>query len=266
MAVALAELSSRVEIPIAIPSTRIRILIVHECPLFRVGLRTILTQQRDCQLIGEATRLEDVLALAKEQCPDIALLDGGITTADPLDLVQQLRQAGVQGIMVFASPAANEETLFRFLMRGATAYEDPFIAGEELLAKMRRVAQGECLVTGDVLVALAARRERLARIRRDALLAAGLIEVCTPSTQGEKSKVSENPSPLSLQERALLEQFARGGTIAQVARALGISYHTAKNRLVRSYQKLNVNDRTLAVMIPLRKGWITVDGISSLSL
>ena len=263
MAVALADLSHRTGVPV--PVFIKHILIVHECPLFRAGLRSILTQQDDCQLVGEATHLEDVLVLAREQRPDVVLLDSNLTSADPLKMVQQLRQIGVPSIMVFASPAGNEETLFRFLMHGATAYEDGFLSGEELIVKMHRMSLGECLITGDVLVAQAARRDRLARIRRDALLAARLTEVCQPSLlvgdcrQGENGKVSGTPSLLTEPERAVLEQFARGGTLAQVARALGISYHTAKNRLARIYQKLNVNDRTLAVVMALRERWIALE-------
>lgn len=263
MAVALADLSLRAGNPVAVPSTMIHVLVVHECPLFRAGLRSFLEQQGDCQLVGEATRLEDVLVLVREHRPDIVLLDGGLTSADPLDMVQQLRRIGVQGIMVFASATADEETLFQFLKYGVTAYEDPFICGEDLIVKMRRMSCGEYLVTGDVLVAQAARRQRLAHIRRDAFLDACLE---MDRIQERPCPVSGNASLLSLQERAVLEQIARGGTNAQVAQALGISPHTVKNRLEQLYQKLNVHDRTTAVVMAMREQWIAVEGIHSLSL
>jgi DNA-binding NarL/FixJ family response regulator len=272
MAVALVDLSRRAGVSVPVPIRVIRILIAHGCPLFRVGLRSFLAQQDDCCLVGEATHPEDVLVLAREQHPDVVLLDSNLTSADPLDLVQQLRQAGVPGIMVFASPAGNEETLFHFLKYGATAYEDPFLSGEELLEKLHRVAQGECLVTGDVLIALAARRKRLARLRRDALLAMGLAEACLPSPlvgdrqQEGNGQVSEDASVLSAKERAILEQIARGGTNAQVAQALGIGPHIVKDRLNTLYQKLHVHDRTSAVVMALRARWIALDSIPLLSL
>ena len=113
MAVAVADPSTRAEVPA--PIQVIHILIVHECPLFRVGLRSLLEQHSDFHVVGEATHLEEALSLATEKRPAIVLLDGGLTSADPLDLVRQMRQVGVQGIMVFAPPAADEETLFQFL-------------------------------------------------------------------------------------------------------------------------------------------------------
>lgn len=211
----------------------ISVLVAHQCPLFRVGLRAFLVQQSNCSLIGEATHLEEVLALAREQRPDIVLLDGGLTSTDPLDLVQQLRQVGVRGIIVFAPPAGDEETLFRYLMCGAMAYEDPSLSGEELLAKIHRVALGEYLITGDILAAQAARRERQARIHRRAqrLLAESLTEHCQPPVQRGASRASENPFPLSERELATLEHIARGLTNAQAAQALGISPYAVKNRL-----------------------------------
>src|SRR5258708_36974088 len=126
MVVVVADQSTRAEVP---ASVKIGVLIVHECPLFRVGLRSLLEQHSDFRVVGEAIHLEEVLSLTREKRP-VVLLDGGLTSTDPLDLVRQLRQVGVQGIMVFAPRAADEETLFQFLRYGATAYEDHYICEE----------------------------------------------------------------------------------------------------------------------------------------
>jgi len=249
MAVVVADPSTRAEVP---ASVKIGVLVVHECPLFRVGLRIFLAQQSDCRLVGEATHLEEVLSLAREHRP-VVLLDGGLTSTDPLDLVRQLRQVGVQGIMVFAPTAADEETLFHFLRYGATAYEDHYICGGELLEKVRRMSHGEYLVTSDVLFAQAARRERLARIRQDASRDACLER---KRTQDSPCSVSVSASLLS-EERAILEEIAKGRTNAQVAQALRINPHTVKNRLGSLFRKLNVCDRTTAVVMAMREHWIT---------
>lgn len=258
MAVALADMQLQQCSPVigSCKVDAIGILVVDECPLFQAGLRSVLTQQKDCRLVGEATHPEDVLSLAREHRP-IVLLDGGLTSTDPLDLVQQLRQVGAQGIMVFAPETGDEETLFQFLLGGAMAYEDRCISGDELLAKIRRVSLGEYLITGDALVAQAARRERLARIRRDALRAARFADASPPSPLVGGCKLVGD-CKLSEQERATLEQVARGGTNAQVAQALGINHHTVKNHLDKIYRKLQVPDRTSAVVMALRKRWIVL--------
>lgn len=255
MSVAVAGLAHRADVPVPAPVTMIGVLIVHECPLFRVGLRSLLEQHSNFHVVGEATHLEDVLVLAREKRPAIVLLDGGLTSTDPLDLVQQLRQVGVQGIMVFAPPAADEETLFHFLRYGGTAYEDGFISEEDLLAKLHRMYRGECLVTSDVLFAQAARRERLARIRQDASPDACLER---KRTQDSPCSVSVSGSLLSEEERAILEELAKGRTNVQVAQTLRINPHTVKNRLNGLFRKLNVCDRTAAVMMAIREQWITL--------
>lgn len=268
MAVAIQELSLRIASPAAENGTRIGVLIVCECPLFRVGLRACLSRQRDIELRGEATHQEDVLLLAREQRPDIALLDGGLTAADPLDLVSLLRQLGVRAV-VFAPPAGDEETLFRFLVSGAMAYEDRFLSEDELLAKVRRVSCGECLVTGDVLLVQAARR-RLATQRLDSWCAASLAEASFPALQGGNAKSAHctcvDDDLLTPRQQEILEQVARGQTNAQAAQALGISPHTVKNNLNDIYHKLRVSDRTSAVVRGLRKQWLAVGGTHALSL
>ena len=266
MAVAAADLAHLAGSPVAAPGKKIRILLVHACPLYRVGLRSLLAQQDDCDVVGEAICLEDVLLLAGEYHPNVVLLDGSLTTTDPLDLVQHLRKAGVPGILVFAPLMGNEETLFRFLMAGATAYEDCSISGEELLVKLHRLAQGECLVTGDVLPIQAARRKRLARLRQIALRASARTDGSCPATEEEEGRERESASPLTQAERAVLEQIAGGATNEQTAQALGISHFTVKNRLDGLYRKLNVANRTAAVVMAIREGWMTVEGIGSLSL
>ena len=236
----------------------IGVLVAHGCPLFCLGLHFFLVQQSECRLVGEATSQEETLLLAQREQPDVVLLDGGLTSA--LELVQQLRQLDVQGMLVFAPVEGDEETLFQFLLHGATAYVDPSISEDELLALIRQIAQGECLITGDVLPIQAARRERLAHLRQEALLAARLAEADLPAKEkGKKQRIStEHDVQLSARERAVLQLIAQGGTNVQVARLRGISHYTVKNHLEQVYRKLHVPDRTSAVVTALRRGWITL--------
>ena len=265
MAVAVAELPSRVRISVPVSTAGIDVLVVHECSLFRVGLRSLLEQHGECRLVGETTCFEDVLLLAREEQPAIVLLDGGLTSADPLDLTQRLRQVGVPGIIIFAPETGDEETLFRFLQYGAMAYVDPYLSGDELLAMMRRVAWGEYLITSDVPVAQAARRECRARLRQEALLAASLAEFRQLAQQEGDTQcpVSEADALLSARECAVLEHIAQGGTNAWVAQALGISAHTIKNHLNEIYRKLGVSDRTSAVVRAIREQWIPLQSLRS---
>ncbi|SRR5713226_9439197 len=241
----------------------IDILIVHSCPLFRVGLRSCLEQHDDCHLVGEATHLKDVLSLVRVGHPDVVLLDGGLTWADPLEMTRQLRKAGVPSILVFAPPEGDEEMLFQFVKHGAAAFESGTLSGEDLVAKVRKMYDGEYLVNGDVLVTQAARRKRLAHMRQDgpSVSRSCAVELAKrTSAQQHPCPVPGPVSPLSRQEQDILEQFAKGcGTTAQVAQRLGISAHLAKHRIGHLLRTCAVSNRTAAVVMALRHQWIAVD-------
>jgi DNA-binding NarL/FixJ family response regulator len=129
------------------------ILTVHDSPISWVDLLSFLRCHVDCCIVGEVNRLEDVLSLAQTERTDIVLLDSDLTSADPFEVTRRLRELEISAIMVIASLQADEEELFQFLKCGATAYESRFASGEEVLAKLRRMYSGECLVTSDTLLA-----------------------------------------------------------------------------------------------------------------
>jgi DNA-binding NarL/FixJ family response regulator len=114
-------------------------------------------------------------------------------------------------------------------------------------------------VTGDVLSIQTARRQRLARLRQVALCTTSLAAGSCPAT-----REPESASRLTQAERAVLEQIAGGATNEQAAQALGISPFTVKNRLDALYRKLNVKNRTAAVVMALRHQWMTLESIHSL--
>jgi two-component system, NarL family, response regulator LiaR len=223
-----------------------RILIVHDTPLFREGLRSFLLSQADCSLVGEATQQEEVLSLARTHHPDIVLLDGELASADPLDLTWQLRQLGVPGILILASPTADEETFFQFLRHGATAYTDGTIGGTELMEKLHKMCLGEYLMDSEVLSNQAARRTAQARF----------WQVAQEALHREELKEA---SPLLESERLILEQIAQGQANAQIARQFGVSKEIIKNRLYRLMKKLHTKNRTAAVITAASRYWITLE-------
>jgi two-component system NarL family response regulator len=231
----------------------IHILIVHDCPLFRTGLRSFLQSQNGYRIVGEPTRLEEVLLLARAERVDVVLLDGGLTSADPREVVQQLRMVGISSILVFASQRADEEELFQFLKYGVMAYVSSSISAEELLATLRGMKCGEYFMTGEVLLAEYARRERVERIRHHALLAAKKA-LCMSFPPGDIA------SPLTEPEREVLVLFAGGyHSTAQIAETLGTSTSAIKKRVRRLYGKLDVRDRTRAVVVAMQRRWIELE-------
>lgn len=223
-----------------------RILIVHDTPLFREGLHSFLLSQEDCSLVGEATQRDEVLILARTHHPDIVLLDGELASADPLDLIWQLRGLGVPGILILASPTADEETFFQFLKHGATAYTDGTIGGPELMEKLHNMYLGEYLMDSEVLSNQAIRRARQTHFR----------QVAQDALHRDELKEA---SPLLESERLILEQVARGQANAQIARQFGVNKQAIKNQLYRLMRKLHTKNRTEAVITAASRYWITIE-------
>jgi two-component system nitrate/nitrite response regulator NarL len=242
----------------------IRVLIVHENPLFRVGLRAVLKRHEEMQLVGivgEIVELEQLLELLAATRPDVVLFDGAFTSSQPArsaaEIVDQVRKAGIRGILVFA-PSTDEEDLFHFMMGGAAAYELPTISSDDLVEKIRRIAQGEYLITSEVLHSASAKhslQDPYAHCERE--------DSVTHQKQG---KQPHDPSKVTDREITVLKQIMKGHSNKQIARTLGLSDQTIKKHITSILKKFQAHDRTAAVVIALRRELISLDDVQPCEL
>jgi len=129
----------------------IRVIIVDEQPLFRQGIRSTLEHMGDCAIIGDSTDANDILELVRTASPDVALVDAGLTSADPLELARQMRHLAPRMAIIILTPSDDEERLFQSIKVGAAAYYNRSITTEELVEAVRKVSVGEYLINDDVL-------------------------------------------------------------------------------------------------------------------
>src|SRR5579862_2558726 len=224
----------------------IRVLLAHDCPLFAAGLRNVVEREEKMQLVGEATELGTLLPLVVATQPEVVLINGSLASclpeANAAEVVAHLRIAGARGIIVFAS-SREEEELFSFLRSGAAAYVSPTITSTELLTTMRRVAGGEYLITSAALPEqIAGHAQRVPRV---------------PLPKPPPA----DPSQITVREVAVLREVMRGQTNQQIGKVLKVSDQTVKNHMTSILRKLQVQDRTAAVVVALRRGLITLEEI-----
>ena len=220
---------------------RVRILIVDDHALFRVGIRGILQQEPDLEVVGEADDPRSALDAAFSTNPDVILMDLSLPAPGGIDTTQRIRRELPATAIVVLSTDEDEEALFESIKAGAAAFILKDIAPEDLVMIIRRVVAGEYLINDKVF-------------SRPAVATRVLKEFRELAVYGQEA--APIFAPLSPREVEILDNIAQGMTNKQVAYALSISEQTVKNHMSSILRKLSVNDRTQAVVYAMRQGWI----------
>ena len=220
---------------------RIRILIVDDHALFRVGIRGILQQEPDLEIVGEADDPRSALDAAFTTNPDVILMDLSLPAPGGIETTQRIRRELPATAIVVLAADEDEEALFEAIKAGAAAFILKDIAPEDLVMVIRRVAIGEFLINDKVFSKPAVASRVLKEFRELAVYGQEAAPIF---------------APLSPREVEILDNIAQGMTNKQVAYALSISEQTVKNHMSSILRKLSVNDRTQAVVYAMRQGWI----------
>ena len=198
----------------------IRVLVVDDHPWFREGLVFELGRAADLEVVAEAGDGREALALAAEHRPDVVVLDLAMPVMDGTTALPGLVAAGAAVLVLTSSE--EDATVLSSIRAGASGYLVKGVASARLQSAVRAVADGY------------------------AVFGPGLASrVLTPDDP-------ELPE-LSAREREVLEHLARGLTNVEIAEALAISAVTVRNHVSSILMKLQVTNRTQAV-IRLRGG------------
>jgi DNA-binding NarL/FixJ family response regulator len=220
---------------------RIRILLVDDHALIRVGMRSILEGEPDMEIVGEAADPRSALEAALETSPDIVLMDLSLPAPGGIEATQRIkRELPSCGIIVLAVDE-DEDALFEAIKAGAAAFILKDVGPDDLVTIIRRVSDGEFLINDKVFAKPAVASRVLKEFRELAVYGQEAAPIF---------------APLSPREVEILDNIAQGMTNKQVAYALSISEQTVKNHMSSILRKLSVNDRTQAVVYAMRQGWI----------
>jgi DNA-binding NarL/FixJ family response regulator len=224
-----------------VAADRIRILIVDDHALFRVGIANILGRERDLDVVGEAADGRAALEMSGMTTPSIVLMDLSLPAPGGLETTQRIRREYPATAVIVMAQDEDEESLFASIKAGAAAFVINDISPEDLIHVIRRVSQGEFLINDKVF-------------SKPAVASRVLKEFRELAVYGQEAQPIF--APLSPREVEILDNIAQGMTNKQVAYALSISEQTVKNHMSSILRKLAVNDRTQAVVYAMRQGWI----------
>ncbi len=225
------------------PDQKIKILLVDDHALFRVGMRNILERESDFEVVGEAEDSRSAFDAAVEHTPNIVLMDLSLPPPGGIETTQRVkREVPSAGIIVLAVNE-DEDQLFDAIRAGAAAFILKDVGPADLVTIIRRVGNGEYLINDKVFSKPAVASRVLKEFRQLAVYGNDAQPIF---------------APLSPREVEILDNIAQGMTNKQVAYALSISEQTVKNHMSSILRKLAVNDRTQAVVYAMRQGWIKI--------
>lgn len=207
----------------------IRLLIADDHVVVRAGLKNLLDDVFDIDIVADAADGEEAIRLARRHRPNVVLLDVRMPGADGLAVLGQLRTELPGSAVVMFSSYDNPTYIARAVALGAAGYLVKNASRDDIIGAIRRAAAGEALWS----------REGLRRVT-------GALS--TPRAP------TELDAPLTKRESEVLKQLALGLSNKEIAQALEISYETVKEHVQHILRKLAVADRTQAAVWAVRKG------------
>jgi len=208
------------------PAT-IRILLVDDHVVTRLGLRTLLGGFPSVEVIGEAASVAAALGEAMRLKPDLILMDVRLPDGNGFDACRQLQKLGSDSRVLILTSYADDETIFESIAAGADGYLLKDIDAAGLVRAIEDVAAGRSTLDPAIT------RRVLSRVR-------------LPQSESEPDN---KLSLLSAQERRVLALVAQGKTNKEIAVVMGLSDKTVKNYLSNTLDKLKVSRRSQAVAV-----------------
>jgi DNA-binding NarL/FixJ family response regulator len=204
-------------------AARIKILVVDDHPIMRVGIAAIINARTDMVTVAQAGTGEEAIEQYERHRPDITLMDLRLPGISGVDAIRTIRKSYPKACFVVLTTYEGDEDIYQALEAGARAYIIKGMPHEALVDALRRVHSGGRFLPSPVSAVLAAR---------------------TPD------------SDLSSREREVLQLLARGESNKTIAAHLGITEATVKCHVSVILMRLQVEDRTQAVVAALQRGLV----------
>lgn len=220
-------------------SASIRVLLVDDDRLVRIGLRAIIESEPDMQVIGESVDGASGVSEANRLCPDVVVMDVRMPAMDGIEATRAILSsaAPIKPRILVATTFEFDDYVYDALSAGASGFVLKRVEPEEFVHAVRLVARGESLVFP--------------------VLTRRLIE-----RFASKRMRSDDPRTLLLtsltdRESEVLRMVAAGSSNQEIAEGLYLSMHTVKTHMGSLLAKLGARDRTQAVVFAYETGFVT---------
>jgi DNA-binding NarL/FixJ family response regulator len=203
----------------------VRILLADDHPVFRHGLRNLLADTSDLQVVGEASTGDEAVRLAETLQPEVVLMDLRMPGTSGLEATRRILQHSPEMYVLVLTMFEDDASVFTAMRAGARGYVLKDAEKEDLLRAIRAVAYGEAIFSPGV--------------------AKRIVDYFATTRPAAPKEAF--PS-LSERERELLHLLAQGQSNAQIAAGLSLTQKTVSNYVSTILSKLQVADRAEAIL------------------
>jgi two-component system response regulator DevR len=209
------------------PNRVIKLVLVDDSELVRMGLRTLLTPEPSIQLLGEAGNARDAVAVIAEKKPDVVLMDIRLPDGTGFEACRAVLQKLPNLRVIFLTSVVDDKMVDEAIKSGGHGYLLKEINGRGLVQAIHDVANGKSIL--------------------DPVVTARVMSMVKSGSSAQAHRTEQ----LSPQEQKVLALVAEGKTNKEVAADLGLSEKTVKNYLANAFDKLAVTRRAQAVAVYL---------------
>jgi len=206
-----------------------RVLLADDHLIVRQGLKVLL-QREGLEIVGEAADGQQAVRLARDRCPDVAILDFAMPVLNGLDAAREILRICPRARVILLTMHTEDRYVHEALRAGVSGYVVKSQASADLVRAIREVSRDMTYLS-----------PRVSRTVVQAYLAK-----------------TEGPGPLTPREREVLRLVAEGKTTKEVAAILGISAKTAEAHRMRIMKKLETHNTASTVRYAIRQGLVQV--------
>jgi two-component system response regulator NreC len=228
---------------------KIRLMLVDDHEVVRVGLKNFLQTQEDFEVVAEASDGEEAVSRAMTTHPDIILMDITMPGVDGLEATRRLRVLCPECLILALTVHDDKQYFMQMLAAGASGYITKQAAGDDLISAIHTISAGSIFLQPALARWLLEDYQRLAR---------------QSTTQATVQAEAEDLhlvglDVLSLRERQVLELVAHGSNNQQIGQQLELSPKTIARHRERIMHKLNMHSRTELVKFAIRTGLVQLN-------
>lgn len=218
----------------------IRILLVEDQKLMRIGIKSLFNDYPELEIIGEAQNAAEAIEKSKLLKPDIVLMDIGLPDMTGIEATKRINEMNIPNVkVIMLTSHISEEEIFDSLSAGAFGYIMKDINTEFLMTILKTIKHGAMWIDPHVVPYIKDKN-------------CGVI----PPRQLSRAGFRETHANLTQREYEVLKLVVDGQTNSEIAKTLTISEHTAKAHVCNIIQKLVVDDRTQAAVKALKEGLV----------